>query len=110
MPSQKFQTFEEFWPFYLTQHQNSRCRNLHFFGTTLALLFFVLTFISGHYALLILSPVIAYFFAWIGHFGFEKNRPATFTYPRWSFYGDLKMLKLFYSGELKLELNRYGLK
>jgi hypothetical protein len=32
-----------------------------------------------------------YAWAWIGHFLIEKNRPATFTYPLYSFLGDWKM-------------------
>ncbi|KAI9022700.1 hypothetical protein DFJ74DRAFT_670489 [Hyaloraphidium curvatum] len=38
------------------------------------------------------TPVfVGYFFAWVGHFGFEKNRPATFIYPTFSLMGDFKM-------------------
>lgn len=86
-------TYEAFWPFYLSQHQNKVCLSLHFLGTTLALLLAA--------AAVFLNPVFWYFapvagygFAWIGHFFFEKNRPATFQYPLWSLRGDFRLYRL----------------
>ena len=106
----KYQTFEEFWPFYLSQHSNRTCRNLHLFGSTLAILWWIGCLISFKFTLIWVALVIAYGFAWIGHFVFEKNKPATFTYPTWSFQGDLKMLGLFYSGKLTTELQRFQIR
>lgn len=102
----QYSSFEEFWSFYLSQHSNSTCRGLHFFGTTLAALFLIYCLSTNHLLWLPLVPVMGYFFAWVGHFVFEKNKPATFKYPLWSFMGDMKMLALFYQGKLKLELER----
>jgi hypothetical protein len=102
----KYQSFEEFWPFYLSQHRSFICRNLHVVGTSLGVVFLIYVLWTAQYRLLILAPVIGYFFAWIGHFLFEKNRPATFIYPKWSFMGDLRMIKLFFSGKLKEELGK----
>ena len=48
-------------------------------------------------------PVIGYGFAWVGHFFFEHNRPATFTYPFYSFAGDWVMLFQFLTGTLPTE-------
>lgn len=36
--------------------------------------------------------ILGYSFAWIGHFGFEKNKPATFIYPIFSLLGDFRMM------------------
>jgi hypothetical protein len=44
-------------------------------------------------SLLLGLPVIGYGFAWIGHWVFEKNRPATFKAPLYSLWGDFVMWK-----------------
>jgi hypothetical protein len=105
----RYQSFEEFWPFYLSQHSNATCRNLHLLGTSLGILFLIYCIATAQYALIPLSLVFGYGFSWIGHFVFEKNRPATFIYPKWSFRGDFRMIRLFYSGKLGQEVKKYGL-
>ena len=95
-----FTKFEDFWPFYLSQHQDSTCRRLHIVGTTLALLlaFYSLVLARRKKPLnILLGLVIAYSFAWVGHFFFEQNTPATFKYPMFSLLGDLRMVWMFYS-------------
>lgn len=87
----RYQTFAEFYPFYLSQHRHTICRRLHIVGTTIVIAVFFYAIISGHYWLLLLQPIIGYGFAWVGHYFFEKNRPATFTYPGYSLLGDYKM-------------------
>jgi hypothetical protein len=87
----KYKTFKEFYPFYLNEHRNSTCRLLHVIGTSLLLLVLFFSLYTSQYKLLIALPFIGYGFAWIGHFVFEKNRPATFTYPLYSFIGDWVM-------------------
>ncbi len=106
----KFQTFAEFWPFYLGEHSKASTRALHYFGTTLVVLIAIFALVTGRWALLLLSPVAGYFFAWIAHFGIEKNRPATFTYPLWSFAADFRMWFLWLTGRLGPELDRAGVK
>lgn len=88
-----FSSFKEFYPYYLQEHKNKVCRRLHFMGSTvvLAILFYAL--FSGQYVYLWLMPVAGYGFAWVGHFFFEKNRPATFTHPFYSLLGDWVMYK-----------------
>ena len=91
MSYKKFETIEEFYPFYLNEHSNKINRILHFIGTCLFFLVVLYILMTGKFKLLWLCPVVGYSFAWIGHFGFEKNRPATFKQPLYSFMGDIKM-------------------
>jgi len=104
---EKFATFTEFWPFYLKEHDSLLNRRLHFVGTSLAILLFVNAFIFMMPQFLLLAPLAGYFFAWIGHFIIEKNRPATFTYPLWSLRGDFKMFVLMLTGRLDFEISKY---
>ena len=87
-----FASFEDFYPFYLSEHQNRTSRRLHAIGTTLALASVVLAIATWHWAWLIGAPLFGYGFAWAGHFLFEKNRPATFFRPFYSLRGDGRML------------------
>ncbi len=74
----RFATFREFYPFYLGEHANQTCRRLHFVGSTLVLASLAWVLATQNWAGLWLMPVLGYGFAWVGHFFFEKNRPATF--------------------------------
>jgi hypothetical protein len=87
----KFTSFAEFYPFYLSEHMNPTCRMLHFVGTLLVLVLIALASYLGHYELLWFLPVAGYGFAWVGHFGFEKNKPAAFKNPIYSLMGDFLM-------------------
>jgi len=89
----RFNSFKEFYPFYLSEHSHSVCRRLHYVGSTLVLILVIYVFFTGNLQFLCLLPLIGYGFAWIGHFMFEKNRPATFKYPLYSFLADWVMLK-----------------
>ena len=51
----------------------------------------VLAITSQKYWYFALIPLVAYGFAWIGHFFFEKNKPATFQYPLYSLGSDFVM-------------------
>ncbi len=112
MTAPRFQSFADFFPFYLAEHSNSTSRALHYIGTTLGTLVFVYALSTQRWPLLIAYPIIGYRFAWVGHFVFEKNRPATFTYPVWSLMGDYRMLGLALTGRLRQPLAdgiaRYG--
>jgi hypothetical protein len=97
-----FQSFAEFYPFYLSEHSNRTCRRLHFTGTTLSLVCLALLALTGN-ALWLLAGVLAgYGFAWIGHFGFEKNEPASFKRPLYNFMGDWVMYKDIWTGRIPL--------
>lgn len=86
-----FATFRDFYPFYLGEHADMRCRRLHFAGSLVVLAAIALAITTGAWAWLWLAPVGGYGFAWIGHFVFEKNRPATFRHPLYSLMGDWVM-------------------
>lgn len=97
----KFSRFADFYPYYLSEHQNLTCRRLHFAGSTLIILTLFYTLYSGQWALLWLLPLFGYGFAWVGHFFFEHNKPATFQYPLYSLWGDWVMYKDILLGKLK---------
>ena len=98
-PARRYERFADFYPFYLAEHSNRTCRRLHFVGSTLALMFLALAIFSDPRWLLV-ALVSGYGFAWIGHFGFEKNRPATFRQPLFSFVGDWVMYKDILTGKI----------
>jgi hypothetical protein len=87
----RFKTFREFYPYYLSEHADRKCRRMHFAGTSLVLASLVLAIVSGQARWLWLMPLFGYGFAWLGHFVFEKNRPATFRHPLFSLAGDFVM-------------------
>jgi hypothetical protein len=88
-----YKSFQEFWPFYLSQHQNPLNRKLHVAGTFIGLTVgFILIFKKQFLVGLIAGLTLGYGFAWTGHFVFEKNRSATFKYPFYSLRGDFKLL------------------
>ncbi len=87
----RFENFREFYPFYLSEHSNRTSRRLHFVGSTLVLLILAAALLMRQPGWLLLVLVVGYGFAWVGHFFFEKNRPATFKYPFYSLMGDWKM-------------------
>ena len=88
---QGFHTFADFYPFYLSEHANRVSRRLHFVGTSLALALLVAAALTQAWWLVALALVQGYAFAWVGHFFFEHNKPATFKYPRFSFMGDWRL-------------------
>lgn len=87
----EFSSFRAFYPFYLSEHSNRNCRRMHFIGTSLVLVTLGYVIATGQLPWLWLALVFGYGFAWVGHFVFEKNRPATFRYPFYSFVGDWVM-------------------
>lgn len=87
----EFKSFSDFYPFYLREHSNITCRKLHFVGTAGVIALLLLFFFTGNLMVLAVLPFVGYGFAWVGHFGFEKNRPATFKHPFYSLLGDFRM-------------------
>lgn len=99
--SERFQSFAEFYPYYLQEHSNDVCRRLHYVGSLLVLSILSYAIFSQQWLLLWLVPLAGYGFAWVGHFVFEKNKPATFQYPFYSLMGDWVMLKDAITGRIK---------
>ncbi len=96
----QFASFAEFYPFYLGEHSNRICRRLHFVGSSLALAWLAAALLTGHWSFILLGLLCGYGFAWVGHFGFEKNKPASFKRPLYSFMGDWMMYKDIWTGKI----------
>ena len=107
MDERRFSCYEEFWPFYLGEHSDRVTRMLHFTGTNLALAAVVAGVLVTPWWLVAALPA-GYLFAWAGHLFFERNRPATFTYPLWSLRADFRMWSYIWQGRLGEELRRTG--
>ncbi len=99
-----FANYEDFLTFYLHEHSDPRNRVMHAAGTVLGLCTLIVPFVVGHPWYALLWPVVAYSFAWTGHFLIEGNKPATFGHPFWSFISDFKMLGLMLTGRLKARM------
>lgn len=97
----RFQSFREFYPYYLSEHRNRTCRRLHFIGTTLVLCCITAAIGSWNAWWLLGMPFAGYGFAWLGHFLFEHNRPATFKYPAYSLLGDWVMYRDILYGKIE---------
>ena len=104
MAERKYQTLKDFYPYYLTEHSDTTCRTLHYIGTSIFLGIVVWAIMDFAWWKIALMPVIGYGFAWVGHFVFEKNKPATFQYPAFSFASDFIMLFHFVTGQIDTKL------
>jgi len=102
IPASKYRSFAEFYPFYLSEHANRSCRRLHFLGSSLGLLCLAAALIERNGWWILAGLFCGYLCAWIGHFGFEKNRPASFKQPFYSFMGDWVMYWQLLSGKIPL--------
>jgi hypothetical protein len=104
--SDRIQSYEEFWPFYVREHSKKTTRMLHFVGTTVATAIAATAIIKRKPLLIPLALVSGYGPAWIGHFFVEKNRPASFKYPLWSFISDYRMLAMMVTGQMDAEVEK----
>jgi hypothetical protein len=98
----KYETFKDFYPFYLSEHSNLICRRLHFIGTTGSIFFFIRFLVTMDPINILFGLLAGYSMAWIGHFVFEKNRPASFKQPIYSFIGDFRMYFDVLRGRVKI--------
>ena len=102
MSSKKFNSFKEFYPFYLSEHKKTETKLFHIIGTSLVILLFCFTILLEEWTYLYFAPLAGYGFAWFSHYYYEKNKPATFKYPIYSFIGDWVMFKEILTGKIKL--------
>ena len=102
--SMEFKNYEEFWPFYLSQHSKRATRIWHFIGTSFVFIFLVTALVTVNAWWILAAPIVAYSFAWISHFFIEGNKPATFGHPFWSLRADFRMYWLMLLGKLEKEL------
>lgn len=98
----RFASFAQFYPFYLSEHRNAACRRLHFAGSLCVLAILAFALFTGQFVWLLALPLAGYGFAWLGHFAFEKNRPASFKYPLYSFMGDWVMFFHILTGKISM--------
>ena len=99
-------TYREFWDFYVQEHSKPATRVLHFIGTSLGVILLVVFVFRGMWLYIPLCLVTGYAFAWFAHFAVEKNKPATFQYPLWSFVTDYKMMWYMITGRMAAEVER----
>lgn len=97
-------TLPDFWPYYVSQHLHPTNRLLHAVGTSLGLVLAAVGLITSNPSVVVLAVAVAYSCAWAGHFFYERNRPATFTYPLLSFRADLRMYRLTLLGQMDTEI------
>lgn len=102
MSDRRFGSFREFYPYYLSEHSDRNCRRMHFIGSWGVLGALAAAIWFANPWLLLLMPVFGYGFAWLGHFLFEKNRPATFTHPVYSLMGDWVMFWHVLTGRVRI--------
>lgn len=106
MSQKPIQSFAEFWPFYVREHSLPSTRIMHFVGTTLSFVVIGVAIATQLWWILLLAPVAGYGMAWISHFGIEKNKPASFKYPLWSFIADMKLWAMMLTGRMGAETQR----
>lgn len=106
MSGERIKTYREFWDFYVAEHSKPLTRLLHFIGTSLGIVLLVWFIRNGNYFYIPLCFVAGYAFAWFSHFAVEKNKPATFKYPFWSFISDYKMMFYMLTGKMNAEVER----
>jgi len=104
-----FTDFEDFWPYYLGEHGKPATRYLHIGGSLSGLLLLIGAVLFDIPWLVLPGILVGYGFSWFAHFVIERNRPATFRHPVWSFRGDLRMTGLWVTGQLNDELRRHGI-
>ena len=102
----QFNSFEEFWPYYLRAHAQPKTRAMHMLGTILGIIGVVSWLKTGRAKHLAAGIVGSYGSAWLGHLAFEGNQPAAFENPIWSLEADLRMYRLWLTGELDGEIDR----
>jgi hypothetical protein len=105
--TKKYETLQEFWPFYVQEHRKPATRWMHFVGTSLLFVWLTLALVKRNPKFLLLAFTTPYAWAWVGHFFIEKNRPATFTYPVKSLISDFIMYGKMWRGQMNAEIEKH---
>ena len=106
MSERRIETYEEFWPFYVREHSDPTNRKLHFVGTSGTIALVIAAMVRRKPIHLLHAAISGYGGAWIGHFFFQKNTPATFKYPLWSLFSDFRMYGKILAGTMNDEVAR----
>jgi hypothetical protein len=107
MAATRYRTIDEFWPYYVREHSKPLNRWLHFLGNTNLCVWLILALLRRRMRLAIIGVLSSYALAWIGHFGIQRNIPATFRYPVMSAICDLIMYRKMWQGAMDAEVARY---
>ena len=99
---EEYKTFKDFYPYYLSEHDNKYTKLTHFIGTSIGIFFLIQFFLSLNFIYIFFALLSGYAFAWVVHFFIEKNKPATFKYPLYSYIGDHKMYLEILQGKHKI--------
>ena len=99
---ERYKSFEDFYPYYISEHDHKHTKLMHFIGTSISIYFLIKFILSFNFLFILYALLAGYGFAWIGHFFIEKNKPATFKYPFYSFIGDWRMFREILQGKHKI--------
>jgi hypothetical protein len=99
---ERYKSFEDFYPYYISEHDHKYTKLMHFIGTSISTYFLIKFILSFNFLFILYALLSGYGFAWVGHFYIEKNKPATFKYPFYSLKGDYKMYLEILQGKHKI--------
>ena len=99
---ERYKSFEDFYPYYISEHDHKYTKLMHFIGTSISIYFLIKFILSFNFLIILYALLSGYGFAWVGHFFIEKNKPATFKYPFYSLIGDYKMYSEILQGKHKI--------
>jgi hypothetical protein len=99
---ERYKSFEDFYPYYISEHDHKYTKLMHFIGTSISIYFLIKFILSFNFLFILYALLSGYGFAWVGHFFIEKNKPATFKYPFYSLKGDYKMYLEILQGKHKI--------
>ena len=99
---ERYKSFEDFYPYYISEHDHKYTKLMHFIGTSISIYFLIKFILSFNFLFILYALLSGYGFAWVGHFFIEKNKPATFTYPFFSLVSDYIMFFEILRGKHKI--------
>jgi hypothetical protein len=102
--------FGEFWPAYVRAHSEGTTRLMHCVGTLAGWAILAAAIVRQEWWWIALALIVPYALAWISHFFIERNKPATFEHPLWSWWADQKMVGLMLVGKMSEEVKRLAAK